>query len=126
MIWDEGPFFDQLPSELESGTRNDSQYKVVGDWLENASEQKVFIPGKKQIEELKCVIKKFETNNKSYSSCFKSNGAWQFATYISESHFNDFINILLTPDDFNRIFNQNTTVALKSGRQGIKVFLTEN
>ncbi|MFK7952099.1 MAG: CAP domain-containing protein [Ekhidna sp.] len=126
MIWDEGPFFDQLPNELDNGIRKEDQYKEVGDWLQDASNQEVLIPGKKRIAELRCIIQRFRANNSSYNSCIKSGGAWSFATYYSESNFNDAMNILLTPKEFEKIANENVTVALEGGEPAIKVIFVEN
>lgn len=126
VIWDQGPFFDRLLPELKEGLHQENQYLVVSDWLETANSQQAFVPEKKQIEALRCVIEKFLAGKKDNKECFKIAGGWRLQTYYSESNFNDVMNILLTAADFQDLFVKNGSLALHKSEPSVKVFFTPN
>ncbi len=126
LIWDKGPFFDQLLPELEASLHNDSNYKRVSNWLATARTSSVLVPDQRSISVLRCVINKYLSGRENYKSCFQFAGAWRFQTFYSESNFNDVMNILLNPDDFNDLFSKGATIAMHKGDPSIKLFLTTN
>lgn len=123
-IWDQGPFFDKLLPDLKQELHGEDQYKKVARWLEISSPGKAVIPDEKRIAVLRCVIEKHLSKKENYNACFKLAGAWRFQTYYSESNFNDVMNILLTPRDFDDLFVQKSTMALQKSDPSIKVFFT--
>lgn len=126
LFWDEGPFFDKLLPELRTGIHRESQYLAVSKWLIRSSADVAFIPAKEHVEVLRCVIDRYLSGKTEYRSCFDFTGAWRFQTFYSESNFNDVMNILLNPKDFNDILVHGATVALQPGNPSIKVFVTPN
>jgi len=126
LIWDNGPFFDQLEPELEQGIRKDSNYKRVANWLASAKSGSALIPEEEHISVLRCVIDRYLSGKENYDSCFKLAGMWRFQTFYSESNFNDVMNILLNQDDFNDLFTNGATTVLHKGDPSIKLFLTTN
>lgn len=126
LLWDKGPFFDQLVPDLEQGIRQDSNYKRVSNWLASAKPGTALIPKEEHISVLRCVIDRYLAGKENYKSCFKLAGSWRFQTFYSESNFNDVMNILLNPDDFNDLFSNGATMVLHKGDPSIKLFLTTN
>ncbi len=126
LIWDQGPFFDQLLPELENGIQKDPNYRRVSNWLSTAKSSSPTVPDQRSIDVLRCVIDRYLSGKENYKSCFQFAGAWRFATFYSESNFNDVMNIFLNPDDFNDLFAKGATMALHQGDPSIKLFLTTN
>ena len=126
LLWDDGPFFDQLVPDLEQGIRRDNNYKRVSNWLASANATQALIPKETHISVLRCVINRYLSGKENYNSCFKLAGAWRFQTFYSESNFNDVMNIILNPDDFNDLFAKDATMVLHKGDPSIKLFLTTN
>ncbi|MEP5612497.1 MAG: hypothetical protein ABJP45_09625 [Cyclobacteriaceae bacterium] len=124
LIWDNGPFFDQLEPELEQGIRKDSNYKRVANWLATAKSGQALVPKEAHINALRCVVERYLSGKENYKSCFKLAGGWRFQTFYSESNFNDVMNILLNPDDFNDLFANGATIVLQKGDPSMKLFLT--
>lgn len=124
LIWDKGPFFDQLLPELKENIHNDSNYKRVANYLSTAKSSKALVPDQESIEVMRCVIDRYLSGRENYKSCFRFAGAWRFQTYYSESNFNDVMNILLNPDDFNDLFVKGSMMAMHKAEPSIKVFLT--
>ncbi|MEP1094501.1 MAG: hypothetical protein ABJG78_05295 [Cyclobacteriaceae bacterium] len=126
LIWDNGPFFDQLEPELEQGIRKDTNYRRVANWLASAKSGNALVPREEHISVLRCVIDRYLSGKENYKSCFQLAGAWRFQTFYSQSNFNDVMNILLNPDDFNDLFAKGATMVLHKGDPSIKLFLTTN
>ncbi len=126
LIWDQGPFFDQLQPELENGIQKDPNYRRVSNWLATAGSSPPTVPNQREIDVLRCVIDRYLSGKENYKSCFQFAGAWRFQTFYSESNFNDIMNIFLNPDDFNDLFSKGATMALHKGDPSIKLFLTTN
>ena len=126
MIWDQGPFFDQPLADLKEGLHKESPYKMVAKWLESSSSKTVFVPDEKHISVLRCVVERYLSGKENYRTCFKFGGAWRFQTFYAQSNFNDVMNILLTPQDFDDLFSNSATMILHKGEPSIKVFVTPN
>ena len=126
VIWDQGPFFNQLLPELKESIHQEDQYRIVSAWLETARPQRAVVPEKKRIEALRCVLEKFLAGERNQNDCFTLAGGWRIQTYYSESNFNDVMNILLTPDDFQDLFAKNGSLALHKSEPSVKAFFTPN
>lgn len=126
VIWDNGPFFNRTLQELKGGLHRENQYQMVSNWLDAASPQLAVVPEKRRIEALRCVIENFLEGKNDSKECFKLAGGWRLQTYYSESNFNDVMNILLTPDDFQDIFVRNGSIALHKSEPSVKAVFTPN
>ncbi|MEQ9405301.1 MAG: CAP domain-containing protein [Cyclobacteriaceae bacterium] len=126
VIWDKGPFFDQLVSELETGFHTENDYKSIANWLQTASAKRAFTPKENHIAALRCVIDRYLSGKENYRACFKFTGAWRFQTFYSQSNYNDVMNILSNYKDFNDLIVNGATMAVHPGEPSIKVFVTPN
>ncbi len=125
LIWDNGPFFDQVPEDQVDVHQND-KYKKIAQWLTSVSPLKPQIPGKDEVSAGRCVAKRY-TRSGNPTGCLSDFGSsWRIHGFYGENDYKDIINILLTPEDFEDIFMDDAIITIhKFDSYQVKVFVKE-
>ncbi len=126
LIWDNGPFFDQLLGDVKQTTHKAPSYKTVASWLTRAQPTTAILPTEEQITVGKCAAERYLKRSGNPTKCITGSGfrSWSLSTFYQSDNYTDVMNIFLVEDDFKAIFETNATpVIYTEFDQYAKVFL---
>jgi hypothetical protein len=114
LIWDQGPYFDELLEDLKDGLHNEKSYLDVGNYLSTASPQKALIPTEPQMDMGRCVLNNY-LNNAKPLACMNGMGSWFGYTGYSENEYNDIMKLFMKSFFFSGVIKGNQLCAVSGG-----------
>ncbi len=115
VLWDQGPFFDQLLEDLRADLHKESGYLMVANHLKLSSPAAAIIPQERMVKTGRCLAKGFANGESNLNSCLQGGGSWQIASYYEQDSYRDIMTFLMDAKTFNAVFKQNNIVVLSDG-----------
>lgn len=115
-VWQNGPFFDQLLEELQSGLHKEAGYLMVDRYLQLSLTKPAFVPTERYITAGHCIGVGFSNGQSNLlSSCLNGGGSYQVQSYFEGDNYHDIMKFLMDEKTFQGLFNQGMTVTISNG-----------
>lgn len=115
VLWDQGPYFDQLLEDLQAGLHQEENYQRISKHLRLSLPGPVLKPDPGAVEKGRCLISGWASGDKNLNSCLKGSGSWQIHSYYAQDDYHDIMQFLMDAATFSALFNQNTTILIEDG-----------
>jgi hypothetical protein len=119
VLWDKGPYFDQLLVDLQAGLHQEAGYKSIANYLKTAPPGSALVPNETATEKGRCVMKAWSSGSSNISSCLNGSGSWQIQSYYADDDYHDIMKFLMDAKTFNALFNQQTTILIADGMKAM-------
>ena len=119
ILWDNGPYFDVLLSDLQVGLHNESGYQNVANYLKSARPGTALMPNEIAVGKGRCIMEAWANGSSNVNSCLKGSGSWQIHSYFPEDNYRDIMLFLMDAKTFNALFNQQTTILIADGMKAM-------
>ena len=115
ILWDKGPYFDQLLEDLETGLHQEENYQRIAKHLRLSLPGQPLIPDPIAVEKGRCIIEGWARGDKNINACLRGSGSWQIHSYYAQDDYYDIMQFLMDAATFNALFKQSTTILLEGG-----------
>jgi len=115
VLWDKGPYFDELLENLQVGLHKESGYLMVANHLTLTGPAAAIIPQERLVTVGRCLTRGFANGQSNLNSCLQGGGSWQIESYFAQDDYRDIMTFLMDAKTFNAVFKQNNTIVLSDG-----------
>jgi hypothetical protein len=115
VLWDKGPFFDELLENLRADLHKESGYLMIATYLKLSSPSAAIIPQERLVTVGRCLAKGFANGQSNLNSCLQGGGSWSIESYYEQEDYRDIMTFLMDAKTFNAVFKQSSIVVLNDG-----------